>query len=149
MDANRDQFGAWLICRILGNTAGAFIPSRDHRATKTREPSSRAIRNQVLADEMEPLHAENYGVYRVREMHYLMRPKGWLVALDQVARIMKTLRITGVKSKKRSRQKPRRLIRIQSTRRKGLYCESPKPTLGGGHYVFGDIAKICVRGVCH
>jgi transposase InsO family protein len=59
--------------------------------------SNRAIRDQVLGDEMERLHAENYGVYGVRKMYYLMRRQGWLVGRDQVARVMKTRGITGVK----------------------------------------------------
>lgn len=46
---------------------------------------------------MERLHAENYGVYGVRKMHRLMRRQGWLVGRDQVARVMKTRGITGVK----------------------------------------------------
>jgi len=62
VDAYRDQFGVELICRVLGNTAGGFITSRGYRAAKTYEPSSRAIRDQVLGDEMERFHAENYGV---------------------------------------------------------------------------------------
>ena len=59
--------------------------------------SDRAIRDQFLGDEMERLHAENYGVYGVRKMYYLMRRQGWLVGRDQVARVMKTRGITGVK----------------------------------------------------
>jgi transposase InsO family protein len=97
VDAYRDQFGVELICRVLGNTAGGFMTSRGYRAAKTREPSSRAIRDQVLGDEMERLHAENYGVYGVRKMHRLMQRQGWLVGRDQVARVMKTRGITGVR----------------------------------------------------
>ena len=97
MDAYRDQFGPWLICRVLADTAGGFITSRGYRATKNRPMSDRAVRDQVLGDEMERLHAENYGVYGVRKMYYLMRRQGWLVGRDQVARVMKTRGITGVK----------------------------------------------------
>jgi transposase InsO family protein len=97
VDAYRDQFGVELICRVLGNTAGGFMTSRGYRAAKTREPSSRAIRDQVLGDEMERLHAENYGGYGVRKMHRLMQRQGWLVGRNQVARVMKTRGITGVR----------------------------------------------------
>ena len=61
VDAYRDQFGVELICRVLGNTAGGFITSRGYRAAKSRPMSDRAVRDQVLGDEMERLHAENYG----------------------------------------------------------------------------------------
>lgn len=97
VDAYRDQFGVEFICRVLGNTAGGFMTSRGYRAAKTREPSSRAIRDQVLGDEIERLHAENFGVYGVRKMHRLMQRQGWLVGRDQVARVMKTRGIKGVR----------------------------------------------------
>ena len=97
VDAYRDQFGAWLICRVLANTAGGFMTSRGYRAAKSRPMSNRAIHDQVLGDEMERLHAENYGVYGVRKMYYLMRRQGWIVGRDQIARVMKTRGITGVK----------------------------------------------------
>ncbi len=97
VDAYRDQFGVELICRVLGNTAGGFLTSRGYRAAKSRPMSNRAIRDQVLGDELERLHAENYGVYGVRKIHYLMRRQGWLVGRDQVARVMKNRGITGVR----------------------------------------------------
>lgn len=97
VDAYRDQFGVELICRVLGNTTGGFMTSRGYRAVKNRPMSDRAIRDQVLGDEIERLHAENYGVYGVRKMYYLMRRQGWIVGRDQVARVMKTRGVTGVK----------------------------------------------------
>ena len=96
VDAYRDQFGVELMCRVLGNTVGGFMTSRGYRSAKTRPLSQRAIHDQVRGDEMERLHAENYGVYGVRKMHHLMRRQGWLVGRDQV-RVMKTLGITGVR----------------------------------------------------
>jgi transposase InsO family protein len=59
--------------------------------------SNRAIRDQLLGDEIGRLHAENYGVYGVRKMHHLMRRQGWLVGRDHVARVMKIRGITGVR----------------------------------------------------
>lgn len=76
MDAYRDQFGVELMCRVLGNTVGGFMTSRGFRAAKSRPLSHRVIRDQVLRDEMERLRAENYGVYGVRKMYYLMRRQG-------------------------------------------------------------------------
>ena len=69
VDAYRDQFGVELICRVLANTVGVFMTSCGYRAAKTRPLSHCAIRDQVLNEEMERLHAENYGVYGVRKMH--------------------------------------------------------------------------------
>ena len=62
VDAFRDQFGVELIYRVLATTAGGFMTSRGYRAAKTHPLSHRAIRDQVHGDEMERLHAENYGV---------------------------------------------------------------------------------------
>ncbi len=52
---------------------------------------------RFLGDELERLHEDNYGIYGVRKMHHLMRRQGWLVGRDQVARVMKTRGITGVR----------------------------------------------------
>ena len=49
------------------------MTSRGYRAAKSRPLLNRAIRDQVLGDEIERLHVENYGVYGVRKMYYLMR----------------------------------------------------------------------------
>ncbi len=73
VDAYLDQFGVELICRVSGNTAGGFMNNRGCRAAKSRPLSNRAIRDQVLGDEMERFHTENCGVYWVRKMYYLMR----------------------------------------------------------------------------
>lgn len=97
VDAYRNQFGVELICRVLGNTAGGFITSRGYRAAKTRPMSHRAIRDRVLGDELERLHRENFGVYGVRKMYWLMRRQGWLVGRNQIARVMKTRGIGGVR----------------------------------------------------
>ena len=97
VDAYRDQFGVERICRVLARTEGGFLTSRGYRPAKSRPMSNRAIRDQVLGDELERLHADNYGVYGVRKMHRLMRRQGWLVGRDQVARVMKTRGIAGVR----------------------------------------------------
>ena len=97
LDVYRDRFRARLIGRELANTAGGFMTSRGYRAAKSRPLSDRAIRDQALGNEMKRLHAGNYGVYGVRRMYCLMRRQGWLLARDQVARVMKAGRITAVK----------------------------------------------------
>ena len=91
VDAYRGQFGVERICRVLGVTVGGFMTSRGYRAAKTRPLSQRAIRDEVLGDELQRLHGENYGVYRVRKMRHLLRRQGWVVGRDQVSRVMKTL----------------------------------------------------------
>ena len=97
VDVYRDQFGVELTCRALANTAAGFITSRGYRAAKSRPMSDRAVRDQVLGDEMERLHAESYGGYGVRKVYCLMRRQGWLMGRDQVARVMKARRIAGIR----------------------------------------------------
>jgi transposase InsO family protein len=97
VDTYRNHFGVEQICRVLARTEGGFITSRGYRAAKNRPLSDRAVRDQVLGDDIERFHAANFGVYGVRKMHRLMKRQGWLVGRDQVARVMKTRGITGVK----------------------------------------------------
>ena len=97
VDTYRNHFGVEQICRVLARTEGGFMTSRGYRAAKARPIANRAIRDQLLGDEIGRLHAENYGVYGVRKMHHLMRRQGWVVGRDQIARVMKTHGITGVR----------------------------------------------------
>lgn len=86
VDMYRGHFGVEQICRVLARTEGGFITSRGYRAAKGRPMSDRALRDQLLGDEIERLHAENYGVYGVRKMHHLMRRHCWVVGRGQIAR---------------------------------------------------------------
>lgn len=65
-----------------------FITARGYRAGKTRPPSARTLKDELLVPEIARLHAENYGVYGVRKMHALMRRPGWDIGRDQTARLM-------------------------------------------------------------
>lgn len=97
IDEHRDQFGVEAICRTLGATARGFITSRGYRAAKRRPTSKRALRDELLIEELERIHAENYSVYGVRKMHHAMVRAGWQVGRDQVGRLMKTAGLEGVR----------------------------------------------------
>ena len=97
VDAYRESFGVEQICRVLARTEGGFMTSRGYRAAKSQPMSHRAVRDQVLGDELERLHGENFGVYGGRKMHHRMRRQGWVVGRDQVARVMKTRGPGGVR----------------------------------------------------
>ncbi|HWV27916.1 MAG TPA: IS3 family transposase [Aeromicrobium sp.] len=107
IDEHRDQFGVELICGVLRPAVRGFITSRGYRAAKTRPPSARQLKDDLLVPEVARLHAENYGVYGRRKMHALMRRQGWDVGRDQTERLM---RLAGVRGVKRSK-------RMQTTRR--------------------------------
>ncbi|MFJ6599982.1 IS3 family transposase [Micrococcus luteus] len=97
IDEHRDRFGVEAICRTLGATARGFITSRGCRAAKRRPASARSLRDELLIEELERVHAENYSVYGVRKMHQALRRAGWDLGRDQVARLMKTAGLEGVR----------------------------------------------------
>ena len=97
VDEHRDQFGVEAICRTLGATECGFMTSRGYRAAKTRPASARALRDDLLLEEIRRVHAENYSVYGVRKMHQAMVRAGWDIGRDQTARLMKRAGLEGVR----------------------------------------------------
>lgn len=63
VDEHKDRFGVEPICRVLRPAVQGFLTSRGYRTAKTRTPSARALRDDLLVPEVARLHAENYGVY--------------------------------------------------------------------------------------
>lgn len=96
IDLYRDRFGVEFLCRTLRAAVRGFLTSRGYRAAKTRQPSARQLRDELLIPEIQRLHAENYGVYGVRKMHALLKRAGWKIGRDQTARLMKLARVEGV-----------------------------------------------------
>lgn len=68
IDHHRDRFGVEAICRSLCATERGFITSRGYRAAKSRPTSARAVRDEILIEELGRIHAANYSVYGVRKM---------------------------------------------------------------------------------
>lgn len=97
VDEHRDQFGVEAICRTLGATECGFMTSRGYRAAKTRPASARALRDDLLLEEIRRVHAQNYSVYGVRKMHHAMARAGWDIGRDQTARLMKRAGLEGVR----------------------------------------------------
>ncbi|MCT1777149.1 IS3 family transposase [Brachybacterium sp. p3-SID957] len=97
IDMHRDQFGVEAICRILGATERGFITSRRYRASKNRNASARSVRDEILIEEVQRIHQENYSVYGVRKTWHAMQHAGWDVGRDQVARLMKIAGLQGVR----------------------------------------------------
>ncbi|GAA4685788.1 IS3 family transposase [Gordonia humi] len=97
IDTYRDQFGVEAICRVLQTADCGFLTSRGYRAAKSRPASTRAVRDRMLIEDMQRIHAENYSVYGYRKMHHAMRRAGWDIGRDQTARLMKTAGLHGVR----------------------------------------------------
>ncbi len=97
IDRHRDHFGVEAICRVLSATECGFITSRGYRAAKHRGPSLRAVRDELLIEELKRIHAENYNVYGYRKMWHAMRRAGWDIGRDQTARLMRQAGLVGVR----------------------------------------------------
>src|SRR5699024_134852 len=97
IDRQRDHVGDEAIRRVVGATERGFLTSRGYHAAKQRPASARAVRDEVLVEEIRRIHAENYGVYGYRKMHHAMRRAGWEVGRDQTARLMKAAGLCGIR----------------------------------------------------
>jgi putative transposase len=96
IDIYRGQFGVEAICRVLSKTGRGFISSRGYRAAKTRQVSSRGVRDAQIIPILRELHALNYHVYGVRKMWHVLRRHGWLIGRDQCSRLMRQAGVGGV-----------------------------------------------------
>ena len=56
IDEHEDRFRVEPICRALRATAGGFLTSRGYRAAKTRSVSARALRDEMLVEELVRVH---------------------------------------------------------------------------------------------
>ncbi|WP_163678755.1 IS3 family transposase [Mycolicibacterium poriferae] len=96
IDANRAEFGVEPICTVLRSAGVSMAPST-YYDTKTRPPSARAVRDAELAPALRTLWEDNYRVYGVRKLWKAARRDGHDVGRDQVARLMRSLDIHGVR----------------------------------------------------
>lgn len=101
IDLHRDRFGVEFLCRTLRAAVRGFITSRGYRATKTRTPSARQLRDELLIPEIQRLHKQHYSVYGRRKMHALLQREGWEAGRDQVERLMKLAGVRGVRRSKK------------------------------------------------
>lgn len=95
IDEHRGQFGVLSLCRVLRRAVQGFLTSRGYRAAKTRTPSARQLRDDLLISEVARLHAENYSVYGRRKVHALMHRQGQDIGRDQTERLMRAAGVRG------------------------------------------------------
>ena len=79
------------------SVSGEFQRARSLYDTKTRAPSARALRDAELGPALRKLWEDNYRVYGVRKLWKAARLAGHDVGRDQVARLMRSLGIEGVR----------------------------------------------------
>ncbi len=97
IDAHRSEFGVEPICRVLQVAPSTYY------AAKSRLPSARAIRDAVMMPIILALWIANFKVYGAHKLWKAARRGGHDIGRDQVARLMKTLGIEGVRRGRRIR----------------------------------------------
>jgi putative transposase len=100
VDRHRDRFGVEPICAALQVAPSTYY------AARSRPPSARAVRDAVMIPMLVALWAANYRVYGAHKLWKAARRAGHDIGRDQVARLMRTAGIQGV----------RRLKRVRTTR---------------------------------
>ncbi|MCW2688738.1 MAG: putative transposase [Mycobacterium sp.] len=96
------MFGVEPICRVLSEH-GCKIATSTYYAAKKRLPSARAVRDAELDEQIQRIHADNYGVYRARKVWKQLQREGHRVARCTVERRMKALGLQGVRRGKKIR----------------------------------------------
>jgi putative transposase len=95
-DGHRDRFGVEPICRVL-TEHGCKIAPNTYWVAKKRPPSARAIRDEVLKDEITRVHGENLDVYGADKVWAQLNREGTRVARCTVERLMRDLGLSGVR----------------------------------------------------
>lgn len=100
IEANKDEFGVEPICAAL-TSAEVPIAASTFYAARTRPPSARAVRDEVLKPVIARVHKANYGVYGIRKMHAALAREPDLAGCRPVARcttqrLMKDLGLRGI-----------------------------------------------------
>jgi len=97
IDANRDELGVEPICRDLQVAPSTYY------AAKKRPLSARAVRDAVMIPVLVTLWVDNFRVYGVRKLWKAARRAGHDVGRDQVARLMGTAGIEGLRKGRKRR----------------------------------------------
>jgi len=98
VDAHRDEFGVEPICRVLDLAPSSYYAVK----ARQRDPSPRAVRDQVLLGEIRRVYEANYGVYGARKVWWQLQREGIDVARCTVERLMAKNGLQGaVRGKKR------------------------------------------------
>jgi len=92
--AERAHFPISLMCRVLSVSRSGF------HAWVGRLPSSRALADARLSEEVRAIHAESRQTYGARRVHAALRQRGVFVSRKRVERLMRTLRLSGLVPKR-------------------------------------------------
>jgi putative transposase len=110
MDTHRDRFGVEPMCRVLSEHGVRIAPST-YYAAKSRPPSARAIRDEVVLEHIRRVHSSpriGRGLYGARKVWHELRreqargehPELGVVPRCQVERLMRANGLRGVRRDK-------------------------------------------------
>ena len=116
IDSRKEEFGVEPICKVLTG-AGVKIAPSTYYARRSRSPSARSLRDEILKAEISKVYKDNYWVLGARKMHVMRgRPEAaerhgaGHVARCTVERLMGDLGLRGVRrarSPRTTRSAPR------------------------------------------
>ncbi len=89
--------GSSPICQTLQVAPSTYY------AVKTRQPSSRSVRDGKLRPDISRVHRENFGVYGIEKVWRQLIREGIAVGRDRVARLMRDLGLAGAVRGKKAR----------------------------------------------
>lgn len=135
VDQHRATFGVEPICRVL-----EIAPS-SYYAGRSRQPSTRAIRDAELATAIRRIHAANFGVYGVRKLWHALGRESIDVGRDRVARLMRGLGLHGVRRERRTRT----TITVPALARPGDLVERSFAATAPNRLWLADITYVPVR----
>ena len=96
MKANQADHQVATMCRVLGVSTSGYY------AWRSREPSSRAKRDQELRAKIRHFHKASEGTYGVPRIHADLVEDGHPIGHKRVARLMKAEGLQGVSRRKRT-----------------------------------------------
>lgn len=95
VDQHRSEHGVQPILEALKDTPAQIAPLT-YYAARNRPASARAVRDEVLTEQIRAVHAANYSVYGARKVHATLLRAGTLVARCTVERLMRADGLRGL-----------------------------------------------------
>jgi putative transposase len=95
VDSQREEHGVQPVLEALKQTPAEIAPST-YYAARSRPESARAVSDRVLAEKIEQVHEENYGVYGARKVWAELNRHGVEVARCTVERLMREIGLRGL-----------------------------------------------------
>ena len=95
IDSQRERFGVEPVCAVLAEVGISIAPSTYYARSKT-PLTDVELDEAYMANQLRSLWQNNWGVYGARKLWHAARRAGHDIGRDQVARLMKIARISGV-----------------------------------------------------